>query len=565
MARPRQREPQYTSLVASAARLPVRTRNRVVASEGWQSDAWRLYDSVPELRFVANWKGNMASRARLGIMRRQEGKDLPQTSGASVTALESYFGGEQGHEEMQRLTGLHLTVAGECYHVYTEGRWSVVAHDKVRQTGEKVQADVGDGWVDIRSGTDLTIRVWTPHPMDPMRADSAVRSNLSTLREIERASQTTQAILASRLAGNGILMLPSDITFPPPEDADPNATTADTFMQVLGEAMLTPIENPDNPSAVVPIVVTAPGENIKEARHIRLSDELTEQVRLTRDNAVKRFALGMDIPGEVLTGMTDANHWNAWLVDESAIKAHIEPLLAIIANAVTTGFLWYAVDDAQGRDFVVADTAAIRLRPNRSREAIDLYDRGALSREALLRETGFDITDQPKSTDFREWLLTKIALGSTSPEQTQAAAEKLGVGLGLADVVPIQNKERPRQRPDDLDNRRTVERDARDTGPVPPGNATAGLLVLRALERAGNRLRSRHSYRGTVAPHLLHTMDTFRPEQVDDLLDGAWTFAGECGLADEVPFLDQYTRMLLTTGTPHTPEGMQAAMRAWSA
>ena len=564
MARPRTREPQYTSLVASAARLPFVTRNRVVASEGWQSETWRLYDAVPELRFVANWKGNMASRARLGILRRHEGKDVPVTTGDAVAALEAYFGGEQGHAEMQRLTGLHLTVAGECYHVYLDKRWTVVAHDKVRQIGggKRIETDIGDGWTEVKGGTDMAIRVWTPHPMDPMKADSPVRSNLSTLREIERASQTVQAVMASRLAGNGILMLPSDITFPPPEDADPAASTADTFMQVLGEAMLTPIDQPDSPAAVVPIVVTAPGENIKEARHIRLSDELTEQIRLTRDNAVRRFALGMDIPAEVLTGMTEANHWNAWLVDESSVKAHIEPLLAVIANAVTTGYLWHADPSAVDTHFVAADTSAIRLRPNRSREAIDLYDRGSLSREALLRETGFDASDAPEPAAFREWLLTKIALGSTSPEQTQAAAEKLGVGLGMADVVPIQP---PKQRPDDLDNRRTVERDARDRGPVPPASAAAGLLVLRALERAGNRLRSRHSYRGTVAPHLLHTLDTFTVDQVDDLMDGAWTFADSVGLGHLVPFLDQYTRMLLTTGTRHTSEGMEAALRAWSA
>ncbi len=560
MARPRAREPQFTSLVASAVRLPQHTRNRVIQSESWQTDAWRLYDTVPELRFVANWKGNMASRARLGVLQRTEGKDTPVLTGPPVSALEAYFGGEQGHAEMQRLTGLHLTVAGECYHVYFGKQWTVVAHDKVKQTGDMIRADLGDGWVDIKGGADMVIRVWTPHPMDPYKADSPVRSNLSTLREIERTSQTVQAILSSRLAGNGILMLPSDISFPPPEDADPSASTADTFMRVLGEAMLTPIGDPDNPAAVVPIVVTAPGENIKEARHIRLSDELTEQVRLTRDNAVKRFALGMDIPAEVLTGMGDANHWNAWLVDEAAVKAHIEPLLDVIANAVTTGYLWHAVDNAQGTYFVAADTSAIRLRPNRSREAIDLYDRGRLSHEALLRETGFDTSDAPNPTQFREWLLTKIALGSTSPEQTQAAAEKLGATLGMAEVVPI---EKAKDRPDDLDNRRTVQRDARDTGPVVPDVAGAEALVFRALERAGNRLRSRHSYRGEVAPHLLHL--TLDPRGVDDLLDGAWTFAAEVGLDHLIPALDTYVRMLIGTRTEHSRDRMLAALTAWSA
>lgn len=562
MARPRKPEPGPTSLVASAVRLPAARESRVTASEAWQAEAWRLYDSVGELRFVANWVGNLMSRARLVAIQHADGERRALTGGVVADTLASYFDDPAGQEEMLRLTGVHLSVAGECYHVYraSDSTWHVLAAGKVRQTGSgakaSVRADFGDdkGMTTLAKGSDLVIRVWQPHPMEPQRADSPVRANLATLHEIERASQSVAATLKSRLAGAGVFLLPSEMTFPAPPNAPEGASQADLFMLTLGEAMMTPVSDPDDPSAVVPIVVTAPTEAIQAAKHIEFARTLVEEVRLTRDNAVKRFALGMDIPPEVLTGLGDVNHWNAWLADESSVKVHIEPRLAVVADAIYSAYVDPAITgdvDDTARYGVVADTSLLRIRPNRSREALELWDRGQLTGVALRRETGFGEEDSPTRNEMAEWLLRKIALGSTSPEQTQAAITALGVDLDVPGILGPA-----RDRPDDLDNRRTISRDVRDEAPALL--AAAEVLVYRALERAGNRLRSKHSYRGpTPAADLYLEFDG----DPDMLLADAFTCVDR--VADGAPAdfahrLDLYCRSLIATKTPHRREALAA-------
>ena len=599
MARPRTSRttvPTTTSLVASAVRLPAVREGHVRGSEAWQAEAWRLYDTVGELRFVANWVANLMSRASIVTTHHHPGLDHEVSEGAIADVMREYFGTEEGQGEMLRLTGLNLTVAGECYHVYraSDTTWHVLAAGKVKQVGRGAKAHLsadfgdGDGFTKLTKGTDLVIRIWQPHPMDPQRADSAVRANLSTLHEIERTSQTVAATLKSRLAGAGVFMLPSEMTFPTPDNAPDGASQADLFMATLGEAMMTPVADPDDPSAVVPIVITAPTEAIQAAKHIQFSRDLQDEVRAVRDNAVKRFALGMDVPPEMLTGLSDVNHWNAWLADESSVKVHIEPRLGILMYSITAAYLRPALTDEVLADCTCwknaehagmdkptkfeysaqADTASIRVRPNRSREALELWDRGELNGKALRRETGFADEDQPNRNEMAEWLLRKIALGSTSPEQTQAAIEALGVDLPTVEVYPME----PKGRPDDIDNRRTIGEDARDRGrpqrppnpptepdtvaptgepPMPALLAAAEVLVYRALERAGNRLKSKHSYRGgTQAADLYLEFDG----DPDYLLNDAFSCVDR--VADGAPTdfahrLDTYCRSLIATKTPH--------------
>jgi hypothetical protein len=393
-----------------------------------------------------------------------------------------------------------------------------------------------------------------------------------------------QAQLESRLAGAGILMLPSEMTFPPPKEADPASTQADQFMAVLAEAMMTPIKDRDSASAIVPIVVTAPGEFLAAARHLTFWSELDDKTIEMRDNAVKRLALGLDTPPEVLLGMADSNHWNAWLVDEAAVKSHLEPRLAVVAHAVTTAYLRPAlkgiVSDAEDY-YVVADTSEIRLRPNRSKEAVELYDRGELGATAVLRETGFKPEDAMKPEERREWLLRKIAVGSTSPEQTQAALRILGADLGIptpsesenTEITPVLETRRslkghPVQQIPDR-QRSEADRSSREAARAAT-LAAADVLVFRALERTGNRLcdaKARAAGLGEVPAQWRYMHVDAVP---DNVLEGAWGFAGEV-LAETQDMvqtaricaaLDGYVRFIMGDKRKHHRDLLEATLIA---
>lgn len=575
--------------VSSAVRLPAFSSRMAGRSETWQGQAWCYYDEVAELRFVSTWVGNTMKRAILRVGQRENDMIVPLQNGPAVDVLEAYFGGFQGQQEMLSATGVDLTVAGDCYHV---GRstgdgydWYVLTPGKVTTTGkgsnQRITADWGDGKVELGS-EDLVIRIWQPHPINPYLADSPVRSNLQTLAEIKTLNDHVQAQLTSRLAGAGVLFMPSEIQFPNPVDQDPAASQADAFMTVLGEAMMTPIRDRGNASAVVPIVVTAPGESLDKVQHLTFWTELDDAAIAMREAAVKKLAIGLDTPPEVLLGLSDSNHWSGWLTEETGIKSHLEPRLSLVAHAITTSYLRPALDGLVGNPedfYVIADTSAIRLRPNRSKEAIELWDRGELSGEALRRETGFPESDAPGQVENREWLLRKIALGSTSPEQTGAALDLLGAPLGLSLTGPdnknVPDHMRPRRSLENHPDRNPPDRGESERQGEEPARQPAALLaacellVLRACERAGNRMCDgkpmSHTLR-KVPAHQRYLHDSVT--NPDRLLKDAWVTVPQAltGLSEDAKdiadTLDFYVRGLLANRLPYNRDTLDRLLQS---
>lgn len=564
------------SLVAAARRLTGRPDYTKLSKSGraWQDQAWTFYDTIGELRYGADWVGNMLSRATLYLARDGEPVPVDDQDVAGREYLTALFGGPEMQGEMLRQFGVHLTVAGELYMLGTTSRadgdrWLVAAATEL--TVRSGTYYVAGSRVDSDS-EPFVLRVWRPHPRKPVEANSPTRAVLSVLAEIDALSKHVFAQLDSRLAGAGVLFTPSEFTLPsagPTAGAEAvsqvEATSADRFQTALQDAMVASIQDRTDASAVVPIVVTVPGEYIDKAKHLTFWSPLDEHTQQMRNAAIRRLALGLDMPPEQLTGSSDLNHWNLWGVEEAAIKVHAEPLLGLICESLTEGYLWPllrddGMDPADAERYAVApDTSLLRLRPNRSQEAFELYDRGQLSPEALLREVGFDDSDAPSGRQVREWFLRKVAAGQTTPDLVADALRALGVEISSpGDDGVSQARPRP-----SLENH-----PHRDPPPVPAdvsSNAAADALlaasevvVQRALERAGNRLRNRlgRKFNGVPAARTyLHV--PVSTGQLDFLLEGAFdgldNYVGCRTVAPDklATCLDTYCRALLTEGRPH--------------
>jgi hypothetical protein len=414
----------------------------------------------------------------------------------------------------------------------------------------------------------VVIRVWRPHPRNHLLADSPVRSVLPILSEIEYLTRHIFAQVQSRLAGAGILELAQGMTFPVVPGTE-GLATADQFMQMLGDAMIRPIKDPSSPASIVPIVVTSPDELIGKMNHTTFWSPLDEHAVELRTEAIRRLALGMEIPPEIMLGQGDVNHWSGWLIDESAIKAHIEPLLGIVTNAITVKYIRNATDSDMWR--IVANTAQMRLRPDRSKEALELYDRGELDGEALRRETGFDEDDAPTTEEYKTWLVRKVAGGSATPEQVGAALRLLGVDLGVTGEV--SREARPDRSLDEHPARDMPNPEESETGrDVAPDLAAASeVLVFRALERAGNKMRSVYGVRppGVTAADVYRYIPV-RNGDIDRFMEDAWSCLPQamhrftCDQERVKNALDSYTRSLLVTQGEHDYEKMRTFLAAAS-
>jgi len=412
-----------SALVAASVDISKRRIKRATVHEAWQQEAIELYSQVGELRYVANAQANAASRADLFVGRWEDGVHEPVKVDPGVIdeIWHQFGGGPLARAQLVRRLFLQLYVPGDGYIVglppgviddapMTPGitdrvrlldlSWHVMSALEVKATDDEVMIDLGDKPRRVPRDRVVLVRAWNPNPFRWWQADSPVRSNLPVLRELVGLTKHVSATIDSRLAGAGMLLIGDSFSLLAGQSPDPDDDPqADPIMAALMEAMLTAIRDRDSASAIMPIVLQGPDEAIDKVKHLTFSTPFDASTKDLREEAIRRLALGLDSPPEVLLGLGQSNHWNAWIIQDETIRTHIDPVLALICEALTHDFLWPMLEQAGIRDAtdyaVWWDTSALTQRSDRSQEAVLLYDRGELSGEALRREAGFEEDDQP--------------------------------------------------------------------------------------------------------------------------------------------------------------------------
>ncbi len=626
------------ALVSAATLVSQASLTGLAKKRDWQVQAWEMYDAVGELHAACNWLAHSLSRCKLYVGElpddRTEGDPTPTADELAQVPLDELFGGTAGHPQMLSRFAVHLTVPGESYLIgldldapaptaddtgeqvgqpspiapdgtavieQVQRRWLVASTEEFDTNNGKLSVRLPDSdrQVEVDLGRSTVIRLWRPHARRAWEADSPARACLGALRELVTTSARITADLESRLAGAGILIMPASASVArstPTEGAagdlgaDDESLSDDPDYATLIEAMVTPIGDRDSASAVVPILIRVDDAAVDKVRHISLSTNLDANVLALREAAIRRLALGLDVPPEVLLGMTDANHWTGWQIEESAVKLSVEPILTMIVNALTENYLrpaHRALGVANPERFVIwYDVSELVLRPNRFEQAYKLWQEGMVGSAAVLREGGFSEDDVPTSTEQARHLLLSLVRANVSPD----VARPYLVALGLPAPEALDGAVGDAAPTDGTDTD-AIDGEAREL-PATPGNpddgepgpvdaaalvADAGALraaglelaVLRALEIAGKRLLSAggRQYRGQVAGPAwsIHTHPDLRPTeaQLDTLLAGAYDTlrASPLGHAPgAVELVDGYVRQLLLAGVGHTPQYLAIAL-----
>ncbi len=509
------------SLLAAAA--PVDGGAKSSGSGGrdsaWKTDAWDYYDRVGELRFVCAWLEHSLSRCALIASTVDPATGQPTgecDDPVAVDTVADIAGGPAGQAAMLGRLATFLTVPGEGYiaiiHRDIDGRtveeWHVLSESEIKKKGgSTVELELPDGHKHVMDpDVDTLERIWRPHPRRALDSDSPVRACLPILREIVRMGQNIEAAGKSRNAGNGLLLLPKEMSMPTgtapraeaPPASDPDApglpvppppavkpVTANDVMIALKTAMETAISDPSSAAALVPIILSSPGEHLDKVKHITFASTLTEVSLKTREAAIRRLALSLDVPAEVLLGLSQGNHWSSWMVDESAIKTHIVPLMVLICDALTVAVLrpMLKLQGHPDPDSITLwfDPSGLTLRPNRSEDAKEAHARGAISTEALRRELGFSDSDAPPALDDTEkQRALAIELVKAAPTLLPMLADTIGLPITTTAAAPAEAGPTP---------------DATGGNPPIPDTAAvrvaAAMAARRLMEVTGKRRRTR--------------------------------------------------------------------------
>jgi hypothetical protein len=434
-----------TALTAAAAQPKTAAAQFLRHTDKWQNEVWAYYDNLGEFNYGIWWLSNMLSRVRLRAARLQPDVDEPdiQTDGPAADLMMNFGGGVTGQAQIMKRLTVQLSVPGECYLIgETEGKtekWMVRSVDEIRsQSGtyfviDENSVNAGQDWRQI-SVNSLVTRVWRPHDRYYHLADSPARSAREIMRELELVNRKIAAEYLSRLASAGLLGIPDELSFPVREEfADAPNPLVSEFIEIAAEA----IQKPGTASSVIPIPIMGPAEAIKELKLIDFTLKMDEKIIEKRESSIKRLATKLDMPAEILLGMGDVNHWGAWQLEEGALKTHIAPVAELICDSLTRGYLKPRLE-ASGEDpeawVVWYDMSELALRPDRSSNATEAYDRMELSGTALRRELGFDEDDKPEGDELKEQGLKVII--KTLPSGASAALSEL-TGEKITPIVPI--------------------------------------------------------------------------------------------------------------------------------
>lgn len=437
------------ALVASASveatgdrRAAMRNRN---LRQGWQQEAYAYLDGVGELRYAVQTSANAISRVRLFPALQVDPKAAPvplsdlgtsEVPSAVAAAAQEDMDtlNEPGHglSAMQHVQSISKQVVGEYYVVGLpfdpdtgEESWSIRSIDELvtDSNGQYWLRDRPPGFAGYQDdpvplGDDAFVaRCWDQHPRFRALAWSQMRPLLESLEELLLASRMIRSTLRSRIAGAGLLLVPDELELlgVDPTNQDP---LANPFFQELTKAMLTPIQSEGDASEVVPLVVRGPGEILKELRHLTLDRPIDQTAMAIRGELIRRIAIGIDWPPELLLGVGDVSHWAQWFVDESTFRYHYEPQAISAVRQWTQGYAQPLLM-ARGWDGATAEIAEqvvwwydpgpLLTHPDRTADAINLYDRNVLSDDELLTAAGFNPeTDKPSQQDFLVRLMSKF-------------------------------------------------------------------------------------------------------------------------------------------------------------
>lgn len=575
------------AVVASAALLDPDRRDDDPAQAPWQEQAWAFYDTTPELRQACKYASNSLSRCRLFAARMPENasddpEELPDDHPASAI-MASLAGGITGQSQLLSSFGTQLTVPGQAFLVGTPSpiaddgtpgyaSFQVLSADEIKRGGRGKYQLLNEGQSKDLPADTIVTRIWRPHERFHQQPDSPTRGTLRILRQMQLLSDHVDAVLTSRLASAGLLLLPNEVTFPMGEGETNDAAA---FMRWLGEAMQTAIKNRGSASALAPIVVKVPAEYLERVQHVQFTSDLSDKLIELLDSARVRFATGMDMPAEVILGLAESNHWTAWQIEESALKLNVVPNLEAISQGLTVGYLRPALRalNVDEPDLIVwYDLSNLQVRPDKSEHAVQAFDRKELSGASLRRELGFAETDAPTREELERQLLISIA--TQAPSLAPLILPLLGIKISVVSNAATGDGEGA---PADDDAGPGVLPDTQDAEPDDALAAAALLeacdgMVHRALEKVGNRLRGRTSGKRAAGedcpPSLMHTCvkDATVLASLDTLLAGAWERLDEvaprygCEVEPLRHALDHYTRALVAAGEPHSFDRLVVAM-----
>lgn len=466
-------------ITASATRVDLKNKKEIDAinkrrqADVWQEHAWEYYDLIGEIKYTANLVASITSRVNLYVGYVEKTADVPSDVN-QVKKLDPEFvkqaedilylleSGNGGSAGLLRNAALNLFVAGECWLVNEPARFStgepskyqirsvqevVATNGRNSQLAIKPRRDSKPGDFILLPSNGFASRIWRNHGRFSDEADSSIRGILDICDQLLILDRSASAAAQSRMNA-GVLFMPdglSNVTQAdgdlgvPGEMAELTDDIEESFEEEFIAGILTPVSDITSGAALVPTILRGPEDLGEKIRHITMERSVDPALAGRSERLLERILGGLDIPKDVAAGMSSVKYSNAIIIEEQLYKAHIEPLILLICDSLTIGFLRPALraqgwpEDVVNRAVVWYDPSAITAKPSKAEAAVTLYGMKLLGAEAVLRANGFTPADAPTEMERIQRMAEERAVLSDAMSETL-----------LNSIVPeeLQNKAR---------------------------------------------------------------------------------------------------------------------------
>jgi hypothetical protein len=259
--------------------------------------------------------------------------------------------------------------------------------------------------------SDIVVQVRTEDPEDDFRNDSPVLRSMGTCRDLMLARAQSRASSRNRTAQHGLLLYPTD-GVPNPQ----------AFEDELQTVITAPLADERSSASVTPNIVGVPSDYVEKFKVLDLGGDYDEKLDAKIARLVRSLAVQLDIPPELLLGLGDSTHWNAWAIQEDNWAGHIEPM----AKPVGQGFA-AAIMQATGVEGVKIepDPGPLMVRRPTVADTATAYQDGVVSGEYYREQLGADETDAPTPQEVQARAATQAlpAPAAAEPPPVAAAAK----------------------------------------------------------------------------------------------------------------------------------------------
>ena len=449
---------RMAALTAAGRKIDVTTRDgrkMVRKPYKWQEDVWTFYDGTPQVKYAGRFFGNAGSRIRLfpgvvvdpdeppvGVDVAVEDPEIMLPEAVAQAALDEtdrLTNSADGMAGIMRGFMENIALIGECYllgrastpedPVLGDEYWQVYSTSAISEKDDQivVKETPESRGAPLPPGSEPVLyRIWRRHAQWPGLADSNMSAVLDECEELMIYGRLLRSIGRSSTMA-GLFKLPSEIDLEQPPRAEdpgggqspipaPGDVVTPQDLTVLERALMgswaNAAEVEGSPAAVAPFILRGKAEHLKEVGFVIPQRPIDDKIIERMAFLIQQVAHGTDLPVEVLTGVADANHWTGWQIEDSTYKAHVEPTAQIPASALTAVFLRPSLRERGvspewlPKIAFGLDASQLVVRPNRTQDALEAFDRNAISWEALRNYYGFPESDAPEVKE----LLVRAAL-----------------------------------------------------------------------------------------------------------------------------------------------------------